>query len=81
MFRRPMKFFPSWSAPAQIPRVPIPEDSTVALLWMSNDATATAAQPELPTMAEQDAGWSEEFGEAQHMRTAAARGWGHIHAN
>ena len=72
MFRRPMAFHPTWSPPAQIPRLPIPEDPTKALLWMVSDATA-AAEPWLPTIAEQDQAWWEQFGEAQQIRAHAAQ--------
>lgn len=70
-FRRPMAFFPGWKAPARIPRLPFPEDATARLLWLVSDDTAQKAEPWFPTIAEQDAAWWEQFGEAQEMRKQA----------
>lgn len=71
LFRRPLAFFPHWRLPAQIPSLPIPDDPTEALLWLVSDEAA-AAKPWLPTVAEQDAAWWDQFGEAQQMRANAA---------
>jgi hypothetical protein len=62
LFERPMTFHPHWRAPAQIPRLPMPEDDTARLLWFASDE-ATTARPWLPTLAEQDAAWWGLFGE------------------
>ncbi len=67
-FREPMRFFPTWRLPAPIPRLPFPEDGTERLLWIVGPE-AQAAEPWLPTVAEQDAAWLAQF-EASAPKTA-----------
>lgn len=77
-YRQPLALSPQWKPPAQIPRIPAPHDPTERLLWTVSEAAAPA-QPWLPTMAEQDAAWWNQFGEgvenrAQRHRDAQAIG-------
>jgi len=77
-YRRPLALSPQWKPPAQIPRIPAPADPAERLLWIVSEAAAPA-QPWLPTMAEQDAAWWNQFGEgvenrAQRHRDAQAIG-------
>jgi hypothetical protein len=64
---KPFSFHPDWKLPAPIPRPPWPEDPTESLLWIVSPAAA-AAQPWLPTIAEQDAAWWAQFGEVIENR-------------
>ena len=66
-FQDPMTFHPRWKPPAQIPRIPSPEDDKLRLLWLVGPE-ATAAKPWLPTVAEQDTAWWEMFGEGVEHR-------------
>ncbi len=70
-YQTPLALSPQWKPPAQIPRIPAPADPTERLPWIVSEAAAPA-QPWLPTMAEQDAAWWSQFGEAQEMRAAHA---------
>jgi len=70
-YQTPLALSPQWKPPAQIPRIPAPADPTERLLWIVSEAAAPA-QPWLPTMAERDAAWWSQFGEAQEMRATRA---------
>lgn len=69
-FENPMAFFPRWKPPAQIPRLPFPEEPQMSLLWLASDSAAQAAGPWLPTIEQQDAAWWGRFGEAQQRQAA-----------
>jgi len=75
-FREPMRFFPTWRHPARIPMLPFPEDATERLLWIVGPE-AKAAEPWLPTVAEQDAAWLAQF-EANMPKSAP---WARLVAN
>lgn len=66
-----------WRAPAPIPTLPIPEGATERLLWLASDVAAKA-RPWLPTLAEQDATWWAQFGEAIQRRLAASAASGSL---
>lgn len=59
-FAKPLAFHPNWKLPAPIPRVPVPEDAVERLLWMAGPEAAIG-KPWLPTVAEQDEAWLEQF--------------------
>lgn len=71
-FPKPMTFHPNCKPPTQIPALPFPEDPRELLLWLVGPE-ATAAQPWLPTVAEQDSAWWEQVGEQQQDRANAAQ--------
>jgi hypothetical protein len=58
--RRPMALFPNWRPPQPMPQLPIPDSAPARLLWYVGEE-GTRAEPWLPTVAEQDAAWSEQF--------------------
>ena len=70
-FANPLAFSPGWKPPARVAPIPWPEDTTAALLWIVSDEVA-AAKPWLPTVAEQDAAFWEQFGKDQEMRATMA---------
>ncbi len=61
-FERPMVFFPTWKPQQRVPQLPVPEEETARLLWLTSEQ-ATGARPWLPTIAEQDRAWWAQFGE------------------
>lgn len=71
-FEDAMALRPGWKAPARIPRVDAPSDPVEYLLWLVSPEAAPG-KPWLPTVAEQDAAWWKQFGEAQTMRIQAHR--------
>lgn len=75
-FRKPMTFFPTWRHPARIPAIPFPADRVERLVWMLSPE-AQAAEPWLPTVAEQDAAWVAQF-EATMPKRAP---WNRVVAN
>jgi hypothetical protein len=74
-FRNPMFFQPGWQPPMQIQPLPFPTQPVDVLLWIISDEVA-AAEPWLPTVAQQDQAWLAQFGDAMNKRHAA-----HDHAN
>jgi hypothetical protein len=67
--RDPAALFPGYSygTTVQMPAIPFPEADADLARWLATDAAA--AQPWLPTVAEQDARWWECFGErVENMR-------------
>jgi len=75
-FRKPLAFFPGWRLPARIPMLPFPEDRIERLLWVVSPE-AQAAEPWLPTIAEQDAAWLAQFEES----APKAAPWSRVVAN
>ncbi len=57
-----MVFFPTWKPQQRVPQLPVPEEETARLLWLTSEQ-ATGARPWLPTIAEQDRAWWAQFGE------------------
>ncbi len=77
-FRRPLAFHPGWQPTSPVPALPFPSDPVERLLWLVGPE-ASAAEPWLPTVAEQDAAWWGQFGEAIERRknyTGAANAFG-----
>ncbi len=72
-FQDPLALSPTWRLPMPIPQIPAPQDPTERLLWTVSDAAAPA-HPWLPTVAEQDEAWWEQFGEAAEMRRQVHQG-------
>lgn len=72
LFSQPMALRPDWKAPARVPHIDMPTDPIEFLVWLVSDKAAPG-KPWLPTVAEQDAAWWKQFGEAQEMRNQAHR--------
>lgn len=71
LLRKPRALFPDLAPTAALPREwGIPSEPVEQMLWLVRDAAA--AEPWLPTTAEQDAAWDEQYGEAQRMRATSA---------
>ena len=60
-FRRPLELFPGWRPGTLVPALPFREDPVANVVWIATDAQV--AQPWMPTVEEQDAAWSAQFGE------------------
>lgn len=75
-FADPLALRPGWKLPAPVPLLEAPTDVHERLLWLVSDAIAPG-KPWLPTLAEQDAAWLEQF-EASALRAAP---WGRVVAN
>lgn len=70
LFSKPMALRPGWKPPAHVPMLDMPTDDRKFLLWLVSDKAAPG-EPWLPTVAQQDAAYWEQFGEAQEMRKQA----------
>lgn len=78
-FAHPEALHPGWSAEstAAMPAIPFPKDPAERLLWIVTPEVA-AAEPWLPTVAEQDAAWLAMYGEKARQKSP---GWGHLITN
>jgi len=68
-FENPTALMPGWKQGMR-PSIDAPEDPIQRLLWVVSDEVAPA-KPRLATVAEQDASWQEQFGEALEQRRVA----------
>jgi len=72
-FRSPLSLYPNLRAPTSAPGpIPAPEDPAARLLWVVGPK-AEAGHPWLPTVAERDAAWLEQFGPDARAKAARAK--------